>query len=54
MQPVIGHLNELFCEAYSSELEQSIDEHMNKFKGLSSMKQYIKLKSIKLSLNWWF
>jgi len=43
-----------FGQAYSDEPEQSIDEHMTKFKGRSSMKQYIKSKPIKWGFKWWF
>ena len=38
----------------SNDSEQSIDEHMVKFKGRSGMKQYIKLKPIKWGFKFWF
>ena len=47
MRPVIDHLNSKVFEVLSSVSEQSIDEHMVKFKGRSGMKQYIKSKPIK-------
>ena len=47
IRPIIDHLNSAFKEAMSDADEQSIDEHMIKFKGKSSMKQYIKSKPIK-------
>ena len=47
MRPVIDHLNSKFSEVLSNDSEQSIDEHMVKFKGRSGMKQYIKSKPIK-------
>ena len=31
-------------DAFSDDFDQSIDEHMAKFKGLSSMKQFLQLK----------
>ena len=34
--------------------EQNIDEYMAKFKGRSSMRQYLKTKPIKFWLKWWF
>ena len=47
MRPVIDYLNSKFSEVLSNDSEQSIDEHMVKFKGRSGMKQYIKSKPIK-------
>ena len=47
MRPMIDHLNSKFSEVLSNDSEQSIDEHMVKFKGRSGMKQYIKSKPIK-------
>ena len=41
------HLNSNFFEVLSSDSEQSIDEDMMKFKGISGMEQYIKSKPIK-------
>ena len=35
-------------------MSHSVMSHMIKFKGRSSMKQYIKLKPIKWGLKWWF
>ena len=54
IRPIIDHLNNAFRDIYSDEPEQSIDEHMTKFKGRSSMKQYIKKKPIKWGFKWWF
>ena len=50
MRPVIDHLNSKFSEVLSNDSEQSIDEHMVKFKGRSGMKQYIKSKPTKWGL----
>ena len=47
IHPVIEHLNKVFAETLSNSPFQSVDEHMCKFKGRSSMKQYIKNKLIK-------
>ena len=47
VRPLINHFNEAFQSAMSNPSIQSIDEHMIKFKGRSSMKQYIKSKPIK-------
>ena len=54
MRSVIDHLNSKFCEVLSNDSEQSIDEHMVKFKGRSGMKQYIKSKPIKWGFKFWF
>ena len=54
MKPVIDHLNSKFSEVLSNDSEQSIDEHMVKFKGRSGMKQYIKSKSIKWGFKFCF
>ena len=54
IRPIIDHLNELFQAIFSNESEQSIDEHITKFKGRSSMKQYLKIKPMKWEFKWWF
>ena len=54
MRPVIDPLNSKFFEVLSNDSEQSIDEHMVKFKGSSVMKHYIKSKSIKCGFEFWF
>ena len=54
MRPVIDHPNSKFSEVISNDSEQSIDEHMVKFKGRSGMKQYIKSKPIKWGFKFWF
>ena len=45
--PFIEHFNKVFSEAMSDDSEQIINEHMVKFKGRSSMNQYVKNKPIK-------
>ena len=47
IRPVIKHLNKVFAKNLSNSPFQSVDKHMHKFKGRSSMKQYIKNKPIK-------
>ena len=47
----MGHLNKVFAESLSNSTFQSIDEHIYKFKGRSSIKQYIKNKLNKWALN---
>ena len=54
MRPMIDHLSSKFSEVLLNDKEQSIDEHMVKFKGRSGMKQYIKLKPKKWGFKFWF
>ena len=54
MGPVMEHLNSNFFEVLSNDSEQSIDEDMMKFKGISGMEQYIKSKPIKQGFQFWF
>ena len=54
MRPIIDDLNKSFQESYSNEPKQSIDEHMIKFRGRSSMRQYWKTKPFKWGFKWWF
>ena len=54
MRPVIDHLNSIFSKVLSNYSEQSIDEHMVKFKDRSRMKQYMKLKPMKWGFKFWF
>ena len=41
MRSVIDHLNSKYFKVLSNDSEQSIDEHMVKFKDRSGMKKYI-------------
>ena len=50
---VINHLNEACQNEMSDAKRQSIDEHMTKFKGRMSCKQYMKNKPIKWGFKWW-
>ena len=54
IHPVIEHLNKVFTERLSNSPFQSVDEHMCKFKGRLSMKQYIKNKPIKWGFKHWY
>ena len=54
IRPLIDHSNKVFSEAMSDDSEETIDEHMVKFKGRSSMKQYVKNKPIKWGFKFWF
>ena len=51
---MIDHLNKKFAEVLPNDKEQSINEHMVKFKGRSGMKKYIKSKAAKLGFKFWF
>ena len=54
IRPVVEHLNKVFAESLSNSPFQNADEHMCKFKGRSSMKQYIKNKPIKWGFKYWY
>ena len=45
------HFNNAFMDAFSDDVDQSIDEHMTKFKGCSSMRQYLQSEPVKWILN---
>ena len=47
VRSLINHFNQSFSECVSDDCTQSIDEHMAKFTGRSSMKQYVQNKPIK-------
>ena len=53
MRVVINHLNKAFQDAIPDAERQSMDEHMTKFKGRVSCKQYMKNKPIKWGFKWW-
>ena len=54
IRPVVEHLNKVFAESLSNSPFQNADEHKCKFKGRSSMKQYIKNKPIKWGFKYWY
>ena len=47
VRSIINYLNQRFSSSVSNDDSQSIDEHILKFKGRSSMKQYVKNKPVK-------
>ena len=47
VKSINNYLNQRFSSSVSNDDSQSIDEHMVKFKGRSSMKQYVKNKPVK-------
>lgn len=53
IRPIIDHYNESFQAVMNPTKQQTIDEHMIKFKGKNSMKQYIKSKPIKWGFKMW-
>ena len=53
IRPLIEHCNKVYQRSSKHVSHQSIDEHMMKFKGHHSMKQYIKNKSIKWGFKFW-
>ena len=54
IHPVIKHLNKVFTKSLSNSPFQSVEEHICKFKGRSSKKQYIKNKPIMWGLKYWY
>ena len=53
MRIVINPLIKAFQDAMSDVERQSTDEHMTKFKGRMSCKQYMNNKPIKWDFKWW-
>ena len=51
---LIDYLNERFLSSMEPEVEQSMDEHMIKYKGRSIMQQHIKNKPIKWGFRMWY
>ena len=47
VRSLINHFNQSFSNSVSNDDSQGVDEHMVKFKGRSSMKQYLKSKPTK-------
>ena len=50
----INNFNQSFSNPVSNGDSQNIDEHMVKFKGRSSMKQFVKSKPIKCGFKFWY
>ena len=53
LRPVINILSTQFLQNYDPHRENSVDEAMIKFKGRSSMKQYLPKKPVKCSFKVW-
>ena len=53
VRPLIDHFNRCFQAARNPSKQQSIDEHMIKFKGQNIMKQYIRNKPVKWGFKLW-
>lgn len=53
LRPMISELNTIFQEETENSSKQSIDECMVKFKGRSSLKQYMPKKTIKRGFKVW-
>ena len=53
VRPVIDLLSERFLQNYNPHRENSVDEAMIKFKGRSSMKQYLPKKPVKCGFKVW-
>ena len=53
IRPIVDYLRERFIDIYKPNRDVSIDEAMIKFKGRSSMKQYMPMKPIKRGFKVW-
>ena len=53
IRPLIEHFNIIYQRYSKAVSHQSVDEHMVKFKGHHSMKQYVKNKPIKWGFKFW-
>ena len=53
IRPLLVSLNDTFCNSYKPSCFQSVDESMIKFKGRSSLKQYMPQKPIKRGYKVW-
>lgn len=53
VRSVINHFNKTFSETMRATKSQAIDEHMIRFKGQNSMKQYMKNKPISWGFKLW-
>ena len=53
VRPIITAVKQTFLESYKPNRENAIDEAMIKFKGRSSLKQYLPLKPIKRGFKVW-
>ena len=53
-EQIIDRISEAFQVGFQNKPEQSIDNHMTKFRGHSSIRQYLKMAPIKWGFKWWF
>ena len=53
IRSVIEDFNRAFLTAWEVEPQENVDKHMWKFRGQSSMKQYIKNNPIKWGFKFW-
>jgi len=53
VRPMVDKLNDNFAECYEPHQQISVDESMVRFKGRSSMKQYLPMKPIKRGFKIW-
>ena len=53
-EPIIDRMSEAFQVGFQNKPEQSIDNHMTKFRGHASIRQYLKMTPIKWGFKWWF
>ena len=54
VKSLINHFSQSFSNSVSNDDSQSHDEHMMKFKGRSSMKQYVNDKPVKWGFKFWY
>ena len=54
VRSLINHFNKSFSNSVLNDDSQSINEHIAKFKGRLSMKQYVKNKTIKWVFKFWY
>ena len=54
VRSLINHFNQRFSNSVSNDDSESVDEYMVKLKDRSSMKLYVKSKSIKWSFKVWY
>lgn len=53
VRPLIDHFNNAFMDAFTVDVNQSINEHMTEFLRHSSMRRYLQLKIRKWGFKWW-
>lgn len=53
LRPLLDHINEIFKKMFSPSRYLSVDESMVRFKGRSSLKQYMPMKPIKRGFKVW-